>query len=82
MRPVSLVIADDHPVVLEGLVALLRGHGGFEVIARLSCSFMICLVTLFWSHARAVRDGDLVDFLNSVALVSFHNTTMDGTRQT
>ena len=32
MRAVSIVIADDHPVVVQGLVALLRQHGGFEVM--------------------------------------------------
>jgi two-component system nitrate/nitrite response regulator NarL len=29
---ISLVIADDHPVVLQGLSALLRQHGGFKLI--------------------------------------------------
>ncbi len=36
MRPVSLIIADDHPVVLQGLIALLGEHGGFKLIV--SCS--------------------------------------------
>src|ERR1700674_3048538 len=36
MRTVTLVIADDHPVVLQGLVTLLGDHGGFQVIE--SCS--------------------------------------------
>jgi two-component system nitrate/nitrite response regulator NarL len=36
MRPVSLVIADDHPVVLQGLITLLGEHPGFKLIA--SCS--------------------------------------------
>jgi two-component system nitrate/nitrite response regulator NarL len=35
-QPISLVIADDHPVVLQGLATLLRQHGGFELIE--SCS--------------------------------------------
>jgi two-component system nitrate/nitrite response regulator NarL len=33
MRPLSLIIADDHPVVLQGLIALLREHRGFKVVA-------------------------------------------------
>jgi len=36
MHPISLIIADDHPVVLQGLIALLGEHGGFELTA--SCS--------------------------------------------
>jgi two-component system nitrate/nitrite response regulator NarL len=36
MRPVSLIIADDHPVVLQGLKALLGEHGVFTLID--SCS--------------------------------------------
>jgi two-component system, NarL family, nitrate/nitrite response regulator NarL len=36
MRPVSLIIADDHPVVLQGLIALLGKHKGFKLIV--SCS--------------------------------------------
>jgi two-component system nitrate/nitrite response regulator NarL len=36
MRQVSLVIADDHPVVLQGLIALLGGHEGFKLIANCS----------------------------------------------
>jgi DNA-binding NarL/FixJ family response regulator len=27
-----MIITDDHPVVLRGLVALLSGHGEFEVV--------------------------------------------------
>jgi two-component system nitrate/nitrite response regulator NarL len=32
MRAVRVIIADDHPVVLRGLLALLAGHGEFEVV--------------------------------------------------
>jgi DNA-binding NarL/FixJ family response regulator len=35
-QTISLVIADDHPVVLQGLTALLREDGGFELMG--SCS--------------------------------------------
>ena len=34
MRPVSIVVADDHPVVLRGLVTLLSEDETFRVIAR------------------------------------------------
>ena len=34
MRPVSIVVADDHPVVLRGLVTLLNEDKTFRVIAR------------------------------------------------
>jgi two-component system nitrate/nitrite response regulator NarL len=30
---IKVVVADDHPVVLHGLVNLLRSEGGFEVVA-------------------------------------------------
>jgi DNA-binding NarL/FixJ family response regulator len=30
---IKIVVADDHPVVLHGLVNLLRGEGDFEVVA-------------------------------------------------
>jgi two-component system nitrate/nitrite response regulator NarL len=36
MRPISLIVADDHPVVLQGLIALLGEHEGFKLIV--SCS--------------------------------------------
>ena len=36
MRPVSLIIADDHPVVLKGLIALLGDHKRFKLLV--SCS--------------------------------------------
>jgi two-component system, NarL family, nitrate/nitrite response regulator NarL len=36
MRPVSLIIADDHPVVLRGLKALIGEHEGFNLAD--SCS--------------------------------------------
>jgi two-component system nitrate/nitrite response regulator NarL len=36
MRDFSLVIADDHPVVLQGIVALLSERGGFKLLQ--SCS--------------------------------------------
>jgi two-component system nitrate/nitrite response regulator NarL len=36
MRPVSLIIVDDHPVVLQGLIALLGAHKGFKLIAACS----------------------------------------------
>ena len=36
MPAVSLVIADDHPVVLQGLIALLREHSNFKLVG--SCS--------------------------------------------
>ncbi|SRR6266571_1017820 len=36
MPAISLVIADDHPVVLQGLVTLLSEHGGFQLVE--SCS--------------------------------------------
>ena len=36
MRPISLIIADDHPVVLQGLIALLRAQKGFKLIAACS----------------------------------------------
>lgn len=32
--PIRLVLADDHPLILDGLEAILRGAGGFEVAAR------------------------------------------------
>ena len=31
---IRLVLADDHPLMLDGLESLFRGAGGFEVIAR------------------------------------------------
>jgi len=34
--PIRLVLADDHPIVLEGLAQLLSIEPGFEVIARAS----------------------------------------------
>src|ERR1700751_4813975 len=58
MHPISLVIADDHPVVLEGLVALLRGDGGFEVIAS-CCNGTDCM--------KAIRH-----FLPDLALVDMN----------
>lgn len=36
MRPIRIVIADDHPVVLAGLRALFEDEEGFEVVA--SCN--------------------------------------------
>ena len=36
MRCTSVVIADRHPVVLQGLMKVLRAEGGFEIVA--SCS--------------------------------------------
>jgi two-component system nitrate/nitrite response regulator NarL len=36
MRPISLIVADDHPVVLRGLIALLGEHKEFKLIV--SCS--------------------------------------------
>src|SRR6266550_5319443 len=36
MRCTSVVIADRHPVVLQGLIKVLRAEGGFEIVA--SCS--------------------------------------------
>jgi two-component system nitrate/nitrite response regulator NarL len=36
MRPVSLVIADDHPVVLQGLIALLGEHRDFRLFGSYS----------------------------------------------
>jgi two-component system nitrate/nitrite response regulator NarL len=32
VRTIRVIIADDHPVVLQGLLALLCGHRGFEVV--------------------------------------------------
>lgn len=37
MRSVSIVVADDHPVVLRGLVTLLNEDKTFRVIARCAC---------------------------------------------
>jgi two-component system nitrate/nitrite response regulator NarL len=37
MRSVSIVVADDHPVVLRGLVTLLNEDKTFKVIARCAC---------------------------------------------
>jgi len=36
MKRVSLIVADDHPVVLQGLLALLREHWCFNVLATCS----------------------------------------------
>src|SRR5260221_1999130 len=36
MHSVSLIIADDHPVVLQGLIALLGEHEDFKLIATCS----------------------------------------------
>src|SRR5260370_16846527 len=36
MRCISVVIADRHPVVLQGLTSVLRPESGFKVVA--SCS--------------------------------------------
>jgi two-component system nitrate/nitrite response regulator NarL len=36
MRDASLVIADDHPVVLRGIVTLLREYSGFNVLETCS----------------------------------------------
>lgn len=36
MRPISVLVVDDHPVVLSGLVALLSSQGGFSVVATAS----------------------------------------------
>ena len=33
-RTIRVILADDHPLVLEGLYFLLREHGQFEVLAR------------------------------------------------
>jgi two-component system, NarL family, nitrate/nitrite response regulator NarL len=33
-RPIRMVLADDHPVVLRGMAALLEADGRFEVVAR------------------------------------------------
>src|SRR5258705_2349940 len=33
MRCTSVVIADRHPVVLQGLMKVLRAEGGFEIVA-------------------------------------------------
>src|SRR5262245_47910993 len=32
--PITLVLADDHPLILDGLEALLKGEQDFEVLAR------------------------------------------------
>ena len=32
-RPISIVVADDHPVVLEGLASILRSQTDFDVVA-------------------------------------------------
>jgi two-component system nitrate/nitrite response regulator NarL len=37
MRSVSIVVADDHPVLLRGLVTLLNEDETFRVIARCAC---------------------------------------------
>ncbi len=56
MRPVSLIIADDHPVVLQGLKALLGEHKVFNLIE--SCSNgMECIKSI----RKFVPDLALVD---------------------
>jgi two-component system nitrate/nitrite response regulator NarL len=64
MRPVSLIIADDHPVVLQGLVALLGEHGGFKLIE--SCSDGAECI-------KAIRK-----FLPDLALVDMNMPTSNG----
>jgi DNA-binding NarL/FixJ family response regulator len=34
MMPIRVVLADDHPLILDGMETLLRPEGGFEVCAR------------------------------------------------
>lgn len=34
MNPIQILLADDHPVILNGLVTMLREVEGFEVVAR------------------------------------------------
>ena len=34
--PVTVVIADDHDLTMQGMVSVLKGHGGFEVVATAS----------------------------------------------
>src|SRR6266436_5734869 len=42
MRCTSVVIADRHPVVLQGLMKVLRAEGGFEIVAS-CCDGMSCI---------------------------------------
>ncbi len=35
---IRVIVADDHPLVREGLVALLRGEGDIEVVAEVECA--------------------------------------------
>jgi two-component system nitrate/nitrite response regulator NarL len=32
-RPISVVVADDHPIVLEGVVGVLRMHRDLDIVA-------------------------------------------------
>ena len=64
MRPVSLIIADDHPVVLQGLIALLGGHEGFKLIANCSDGAQ-CI--------KVIRE-----FLPELALVDMNMPTLNG----
>ena len=34
---IRVVVVDDHPIVRDGLRALLESVGGFEVVAEFSC---------------------------------------------
>ena len=37
-RQVTVAIADDHPVMLEGMVSLLNAHGKFHLVGQAVCS--------------------------------------------
>ncbi len=70
--PISLVVADDHPLILDGLRSLFRQEADFDVVAE--CSNGAQALEAARRHAPdllvldlRMKDGDGLDVLRSIA---------------